>query len=68
MDFQENFATFLVLVQVTGEHNARKIIEYHEQSEINSKQCKARCYDGASNIRSEKNELLVLSSKNQKTP
>ena len=55
-------------MQVTGEHNARKIIEYHEQSEINSKQCKARCYDGGSNIRSEKNELLVLSSKNQKTP
>ena len=66
MEIQEKFVTFLDLEQLTGEHNARKLTEFHEQSGINSKQPKGRCYDDASNIRSEKNGLLVLSSKNQK--
>ena len=50
MEILERFPTFLDLEQLTGEHNEPKIIEFHEQSGQNSKQCRARCYDGASNI------------------
>ena len=54
MEIQEKFATFLDLERLTGEHIARKMLDFYEESGINPKQCRDQCYDGAPNLQSEK--------------
>ena len=54
MKIQEKFATFLDLEWLTGEHIARKMLDFYEESGLNPKQCRGQCYDGAPNLQSEK--------------
>ena len=46
MKIQEKFATFTYLERLTGEHIARKMLDFYEASEINSKQCRGQYYGG----------------------
>ena len=57
MEIQEKFATFLDLERLTGEHIARKMLHFYEESGINPKQCKGQCYDSTPNLQSEKKKV-----------
>ena len=50
MEIREKFATFIGLERLTEEHIAQKMIDFHEESGVNPKQCRGQCYDGAPNL------------------
>ena len=50
----EAFLEFVSLERITGEHIGTALLEFYKRTEINIKQCVAQCYDGASNMQSER--------------
>ena len=60
MEIQEKFATFLNLERLSGEHITRNMLDFYEESEINPKQCRGQCYDGAPNLQSEKKGVATI--------
>ena len=50
----EAFLEFVSLERITGEHIGTTLLEFYKRTGINIKQCVAQCYDGASNMQSER--------------
>ena len=59
----EVFMMFVELERITGECIAKALLKFYKNTGINVTECKGQCYDGASNMQSQKNGAASYISK-----
>ena len=59
----EVFIMFVELERITGEYIAKALLKFYKDAGINVTECKGQCYDGASNMQSQKKVAASYISK-----
>ena len=54
LDICEMFLDFVELERITGEHIGNRLLNFYEEVELDIKECRGQCYDGAANMQSQK--------------
>ena len=60
----EVFMMFVELERITGECIAKALLKFYKDAGINVTECKGQCYDGASNMQSQKKGAASYIKKN----